>query len=98
MVDGGEQNIAIAIDGPAASGKSSVARSLARRMGYLYVNSGSLYRGVTWYLLEQGVHASEPDRVREVLLSMDVACGVSDGASSLMIGPFPGLSELPQSS
>lgn len=43
----------IAIDGPAASGKSSVARLLARKLGCLYVNSGSFYRGVTWWVMQQ---------------------------------------------
>lgn len=38
----------IAIDGPAASGKSTVARKLAKRLGFSYVNSGALYRGVAW--------------------------------------------------
>ena len=40
----------IAIDGPAASGKSSVARELAQRLGYDYVNSGAMYRAVTWHV------------------------------------------------
>lgn len=47
----------IAIDGPAASGKSSVARTLARRLGYGYVNSGALYRSATWFVLEGGLEA-----------------------------------------
>ena len=47
----------IAIDGPAASGKSSVARQLARRLGYAYVNSGALYRSATWFVLEGGLEA-----------------------------------------
>lgn len=44
----------IAIDGPAASGKSSVARCIAPRIGYSYVNSGNLYRAVTWLSLQMG--------------------------------------------
>ena len=45
----------IAIDGPAASGKSSVAQALARRLGFAYVNSGAFYRLVTWWILQRGV-------------------------------------------
>ncbi|MFL6545747.1 MAG: (d)CMP kinase, partial [Candidatus Udaeobacter sp.] len=41
----------VAIDGPAASGKSSVARELARRLGFVYANSGAIYRAITWHLL-----------------------------------------------
>src|SRR5438874_1428003 len=40
----------IAIDGPAASGKSSVARALAQRLGFSYVNSGAMYRAATWHI------------------------------------------------
>jgi hypothetical protein len=49
----------IAIDGPAASGKSSVARELARRLGFVYVNSGAMYRAMTWLVLERGISAED---------------------------------------
>ena len=45
----------IAIDGPAASGKSSVARLLAKKLGFVYVNSGAMYRALTWHVLNRGV-------------------------------------------
>jgi cytidylate kinase len=45
----------IAVDGTAASGKSTFSRALAKRLGYVYVNTGAMYRGVTWYLLQKGV-------------------------------------------
>jgi CMP/dCMP kinase len=48
----------IAIDGPAASGKSTVARKLARRLGFSYVNSGALYRGIAWLVND---HHIPPD-------------------------------------
>lgn len=44
----------IAIDGPAGAGKSTVARTLAEKIGYTYLDSGALYRAVTWYLLTRG--------------------------------------------
>ncbi|TVQ24275.1 MAG: (d)CMP kinase [Spirochaetaceae bacterium] len=44
----------IAIDGPAGSGKSTVARRVAERTGFLYLNSGSFYRAITWSILEAG--------------------------------------------
>ena len=49
----------IAIDGPAASGKSSVARELARRIGFVYVNSGAMYRAMTWAVLHAGIDPSD---------------------------------------
>ena len=41
---------AIAIDGPAASGKSTVAKLIADRLGYTFINTGAMYRAVTWYM------------------------------------------------
>jgi cytidylate kinase len=57
----------IAIDGPAASGKSSVARQLARRLGFAYVNSGAMYRAVTWSVLNAGIDPSDKHRIAEFI-------------------------------
>ena len=48
----------IAIDGPAASGKSTVARGVAKRLGFDYLDTGAMYRALTWKVLEQKVDAS----------------------------------------
>ena len=53
----------IAIDGPAASGKSSVARALARRLQFSHVNSGSMYRAVTWHVLQRSIDVHDPAAV-----------------------------------
>jgi cytidylate kinase len=59
----------VAIDGPAASGKSTVARSLARRLDFSYVNSGALYRAVAWLACKQNIPLNDSSavyvRVRE---------------------------------
>lgn len=52
-------NRVIALDGPSGSGKSSVSREVGRRLGFLHVDSGSLYRMVTWRALESGVDTSD---------------------------------------
>jgi len=52
---------AIAIDGPAASGKSTIGELLARRLGYLYLDTGAMYRAVTWVALEQGIDISNDE-------------------------------------
>ena len=49
----------IAIDGPAGSGKSTVGEQLARRLGYLYIDTGAMYRAVSWLALQQGVDAAD---------------------------------------
>jgi len=57
------ETVVIAIDGPAASGKSTVARELAKRLGYRFLNSGDLYRAMTWSCLRRGINCREPDTV-----------------------------------
>ncbi len=53
----------VAIDGPSASGKSTVSGEVARALGYLYVDSGALYRGMTWKAVREGVDVKKPDDV-----------------------------------
>ena len=74
--------IVIAIDGPAASGKSSVSRRLAKHLGFSYVNSGSLYRAVTWEVLRQGVDTTCAEAIAGALANARFACTVSDAGES----------------
>ncbi len=53
--DSGMSEDVIAIDGPAGSGKSTVAQALSRRLGYTYIDTGAMYRGVTWLAAQKGV-------------------------------------------
>lgn len=75
----------IAIDGPAASGKSSVARELARRLGFIYVNSGAIYRAITWHILQEGIDAEDSDRVTRALQSMAITCCIQDSESRILV-------------
>jgi cytidylate kinase len=54
----------IAIDGPAGSGKSSVSKAIARRLGYGYLDTGAAYRALAWHVLEQGADTADADAVR----------------------------------
>ena len=57
------RTIVIAIDGPAASGKSTTARLVARRLGYLHIDTGAMYRAVTLRVLEEKVPLEDADRI-----------------------------------
>lgn len=59
--------ITIAIDGPAGSGKSTVSKELAHRLGIGYLDTGAMYRALTWYCLENQVDLSDADAVAQVL-------------------------------
>jgi len=75
----------IAIDGPAASGKSSVAQELARRLGFVYVNSGAIYRAITWHILQKKIHPEESDRIAGALQAADIKCRLQDNESRILI-------------
>lgn len=62
----------IAIDGPAGSGKSTVARALAERLGLGYLDTGAMYRAVTVAALGKGVDVSDPERVSPLASSIDL--------------------------
>jgi cytidylate kinase len=75
----------VAIDGPAASGKSSVARELAQRLGFAYVNSGAIYRAITWHILQKGIDTGDSDRVAQTAESAKITCCLQDKESRIFI-------------
>ena len=85
------RHFAIAIDGPAASGKSTIARELAKRLGLIMVNSGAMYRAVTWQALRSGVDPHDPHAVIAMLDSLSIDCGDDGVTSTIAInGADPG--------
>jgi cytidylate kinase len=99
-MDAGSENPSakhvVAIDGPAASGKSSVARSLAKRLGFVFVNTGAMYRAVTWLALREGVDIDNETALLEVLDRFPIRVAVQAGVSVVHIGdsdPSPHLDE-----
>ena len=75
----------VAIDGPAASGKSSVARELARRLGFAYVNSGAIYRAITWHVLQSAIDPGDTSGVGQALESVTIACDIVNNESRILI-------------
>ena len=64
---------AVAIDGPAGAGKSSIAKEVSKRLGFIYVDTGALYRTVALYLLNNGIKADEIDKIEEALKHIEVS-------------------------
>jgi cytidylate kinase len=74
----------VAIDGPAASGKSSVARALAKQIGFDYVNSGAMYRAATWHILDKGVPPGDGAAIARLMEATVIECP-RDGDSSRIL-------------
>lgn len=68
-----EQRLIVTIDGPAGAGKSTVAKRLALRLGYLYLDTGALYRAVAWKVRACGVDPADHDAVAALLPSTRIA-------------------------
>lgn len=81
----------IAIDGPSASGKSTVARETARALGFNYVDSGALYRGLTWKCLREGINIEDPRQVIDLVARVQLEFFVEEGAVRFSLdGEDPG--------
>ncbi len=74
-----KHNISIAIDGPAASGKSTTAREVARRLGYIYIDTGAMYRAITRAALDAGVDMNDADALERVARSSKITLEIKEG-------------------
>jgi 3-phosphoshikimate 1-carboxyvinyltransferase len=91
VVSHGKGHFAVAIDGPAASGKSTLAKLLAKRLGLVMVNSGAMYRAVTWKVLQENIDPHDNASVIALLERMEIHCGSRDNHSTILIdGVDPG--------
>jgi len=75
----------ITIDGPAASGKSSVARLVARQLEWAYINTGNMYRAVTLAFVEAGVDVKDEQAILAALPDMKLESSVEDGRSIILL-------------
>ena len=81
----------IAIDGPSGAGKSSVSKIVGKRLGFLHVDSGALYRIMTWQCLENGIDTSDPAAVAAFAAKVDIECRAEGGAVAYYVkGEAPG--------
>ena len=75
----------IAIDGPAGAGKSTIARAAARNLGFLYVDTGAMYRAIAFSLIRSGVEPEDEAGIEKVLESMTIRIVYSDGEQQILL-------------
>jgi cytidylate kinase len=85
MSAGGSAHRVVAIDGPAASGKSSVARLLAQQIRFDYVNSGAMYRALTWHVLNNGISPGDAPAIISLLGKTRIDCTIENGRSRILL-------------
>ncbi|MHB0913603.1 MAG: (d)CMP kinase [Armatimonadota bacterium] len=80
------RKISIAIDGPAGAGKTTIAREVARRLGYKYVDTGAMYRAVALHTIELGIPLSDEEAVVEAASEMNIDFAEGDGSRIFVDG------------
>ncbi|HHX27398.1 MAG TPA: (d)CMP kinase [Firmicutes bacterium] len=74
-----ERRLRVAIDGPAGAGKSSVARAVARKLGYTYLDTGAMYRAVALIAVQRGIPLDDPAALGEMARSLHITACEEDG-------------------
>ena len=75
----------IAIDGPAGAGKSTIARKLAGKLGFIYVDTGAMYRAMAYYLLKQGVNGDDEEQVGRLCEGADITICYENGEQVVLL-------------
>lgn len=85
-IDGGAvMGYNVAIDGPAGAGKSTIAKLVAKEKGYVYVDTGAMYRGLAIHFLENGIEAEETGKIVEACKDADVTIRYEDGQQQVYL-------------
>ena len=75
----------IAIDGPAGAGKSTIAKRVAKELGFIYVDTGAMYRAMAIYFVDNGIDGSDEDAVSKACGDVDVKIAYEDGAQQVIL-------------
>ena len=73
----------IAIDGPAGAGKSTIAKLVAKEKGFIYVDTGAMYRGLAIHFLQKGIRPEETDKIIRACESADVSINYENGVQQI---------------
>lgn len=75
----------VAIDGPAGAGKSTIAKLVAKEKGYIYVDTGAMYRGLAIHFLDKGIQAEETEKIIEACKDAEVTIKYEDGVQQVYL-------------
>ena len=75
----------VAIDGPAGAGKSTIAKEIARRMNFIYIDTGAMYRAMALYLLRNGIRSDEKEKIEEYCQRADISIAYENGEQVVLL-------------
>ena len=75
----------VAIDGPAGAGKSTIAKQIARKLGYIYVDTGAMYRAMAYYLIQNQVDAADQEAIAAACQHADISICYQDGEQVVLL-------------
>jgi CMP/dCMP kinase len=75
----------VAIDGPAGAGKSTIAKRIARKLGYIYVDTGAMYRAMAYYLIQNQVDAADQEAIAAACQHADISICYQDGEQVVLL-------------
>jgi len=75
----------VAIDGPAGAGKSSIAKAVSKKLGFVYIDTGAMYRAVAVYAIENGIEIKEENFTKEVLDSIKIDIAYEEGTQKIFL-------------
>lgn len=75
----------IAIDGPAGAGKSTIAKKLAKDLGYIYVDTGAMYRAMAYYFMQNHIAVDDTEKIAKACESVDISIEYVDGEQCVLL-------------
>ena len=76
----------IAIDGPAGAGKSTIARMAAEKLGFIYVDTGAMYRAMALYFIRNGISSSDEEAIEAACKDINISIEYQDGEQVVLLG------------
>ena len=78
-------SINVAIDGPAGAGKSTIAKRVAKEKGYIYVDTGAMYRAMALYFIRKEIDAKDEEKINEACVDADISIAYEDGIQVVLL-------------
>ena len=77
--------INVALDGPSGAGKSTIAKAVAKKLEYVYVDTGAMYRSIAYYVISKGADLSDPEQIKPFLGEISIKLCYTEAGQRVML-------------